>query len=94
MLEGITSTQFYEWVEYAQNEPWFETRADLRMAMLCALIANVNRDPDKQRQPYTVDQFMLHFGASGIKESRQSVDHMVAMAHMMAEAGLGVITYG
>jgi hypothetical protein len=46
---------------YARLEPFGEERADLRMAVLAALIANANRDPAKKREPFTPEDFRLRF---------------------------------
>ncbi len=46
---------------YYSLEPFGEERADLRAAQLACLIANANRDPQKKREPFTVDDFMPKF---------------------------------
>jgi len=40
-------------------EPFGEYRADLRNAMLCSLIANVNKG--KKQRPFKMKDFMLRF---------------------------------
>ena len=47
------------------------------MAQLCAITANMNRDPKKQKKPYTVEDFTF-FGAS--EESKP--EYRAAMAYM------------
>ena len=39
----INSDEFGWWMAYDRIEPFGEERADLRIAQLCALIANINR---------------------------------------------------
>lgn len=63
LLCSISSRQLTEWMAYASIEPFGEERADLRMAIVAALIANANRDPDKRREPFTPADFMPHFEA-------------------------------
>lgn len=50
-------TQLAEWYEYYSLEPFGDERADLRNGILCALIANVNRDP-KRGKPSKPTDFM------------------------------------
>jgi hypothetical protein len=50
-----------EWAEYCTLEPFGEWRDDVRNAQLCALIANVNRDPKRRPEPYAIQDFMLQF---------------------------------
>ena len=35
-----------------------ERRIDARFALVCAVLANVNRDPKRSPQPYAVEDFM------------------------------------
>lgn len=62
MLESITWIQLLEWFDYARLEPFGEERGDSRAAMICAMIANVNRDPKKKATPYSVSDFMPRYG--------------------------------
>lgn len=50
-------SEFLYWIEYEKLEPWGEERDDLRTATIACILANQNRDPKKQRRPYTVDMF-------------------------------------
>ena len=47
---------------YARLEPFGPEADDHRMAQLLALIANVNRDPKRRKQPWTPDDFLLRRG--------------------------------
>jgi hypothetical protein len=60
-------------------EPFGERRADLRMAIVAALIANVNRDPKKQREPFTVDDFMPKFDPIDEPKQMQTWQQQKAM---------------
>ncbi len=57
----MSSAEFAEWMAYYAIEPFGEERADLRMGVLASLIANINRDPKKQREPFTPSDFMPRF---------------------------------
>lgn len=57
----MSSAQLAEWMAYAKLEPFGEERADLRAGIIASVIANVNRDPKKQR-PFKPEDFMPKFG--------------------------------
>lgn len=54
---AISAAEVDEWMQYCALEPFGEWAAWQRIAMLCAVIANVNRNPKKQK-PYTSADFM------------------------------------
>lgn len=58
LLARMPSHELTEWQAYERVEPFGEARADLRMAILAALIANTNRDPKARREPFTPADFM------------------------------------
>jgi len=80
MLVSLSGKQFTEWMAYAELEPFGEERADLRMAILASLIANVNRDPKKKSSPYEVSDFMPKFEK---KEPISKEDAIAAIDAMM-----------
>lgn len=43
---------------FANIEPFGEQRADLRMAIHAALLANIHRDTKKRSEPYKATEFM------------------------------------
>ena len=43
---------------FASIEPFGEQRADLRMAIHAALIANIHRDTKKRSEPYKATDFL------------------------------------
>lgn len=43
---------------FARIEPFGEQRADLRMAIQAALLANIHRDKKKRHEPYKAAEFM------------------------------------
>ena len=50
--------EFVSWCAYFAVEGWPGWRADLRTADLLALLANVNRDAKKQREPFKPADFV------------------------------------
>jgi hypothetical protein len=63
-----------EWAEYFALEPYGEFRADARHAVLCALLANIHRDPKKGRRSTPAD-WMLKFADPAPK--RMSSEEML-----------------
>jgi len=54
----VSSREFTEWLAYYRLEPFGADADDRRMAQLMALIANVNRDPKRRKQPWTPEDFL------------------------------------
>jgi len=71
---------------YARINPFGERRADLRMAMLAALTANVNRDPKKSRA-FKPSDFMPDFS-----REPASADAMLAKGKLLFAAFGGTWT--
>jgi hypothetical protein len=61
MMHRMTSAELSGWLAFSSVEPIGDDREDFRMAMLCSLIANVNRDPAKRAEPFTPMDFIVNF---------------------------------
>lgn len=63
MLESISGVQLTEWMAYADLEPFGEERADLRMAIGTASLANIMYQlwTGKRDAPFKVEDFMPKF---------------------------------
>lgn len=59
MLNSMSSKELADWQAYYTLEPWGDERADLRMGVLCALIANMFRK--KGSRPHKAEEFVLKF---------------------------------
>ena len=57
LLGRLDSREFAEWMAFYRMDPWGEERADVRMAQLCAMYANVNKG--KRGKQYKIEDFML-----------------------------------
>lgn len=89
MLQEIDAVQWAEWREYARLNPFDEERMDIRFAQIAWIIANVNRDPKKQRQPFALEDFVLRFGdapALKAKKKEQTWQEMKAIGFAIANA--------
>lgn len=62
MLEEMTWEQFQEWVTFSSLSPFTADREEYRFAAITQMIANMNRDTKKRRDPYSIDMFVLRFG--------------------------------
>lgn len=68
LYEVLDARELAEWRAYYQLEPLGEERADLRMARICAVLANTH----SSKQTFELTDFLFDFG--GKKE--QSVEEM------------------
>ena len=59
LLQTVDAKELAEWRAFYNIEPFGEEREDLRAAMVCTVLANINRG--KGRPPYRLDDFMLKF---------------------------------
>lgn len=62
MLARMSSAELTEWAVFAELEPFGEERADLRAGIVASVIANVNRDPKKQKKAFRPQDFLPEFG--------------------------------
>lgn len=87
MLRSITAAQLIEWMQYDIIEPFGEWRDDWRSAEIVTMLANVNRDSKKRKDPYKVIDFLPKFGEQEqSKPKHQTVKQQVAIAKLIAAA--------
>ena len=88
MLRSITAAQLIEWMQYDILEPFGEWRDDWRSAEIVTMLANVNRDSSKRKEPYKVTEFLPRFGERSADElkPKQTVQQQVAIAKLIAAA--------
>jgi hypothetical protein len=55
--EDFSSREISEWMAYASIEPFGEGAANVRTGVIASTIANRHRDPKREKQAYTVQQF-------------------------------------
>jgi len=63
----MSAAEFAEWMAYYSLEPWGAEYDAYERALIASTIANVHRDPKKQKQPFKPEQFMRRF-----KEQKQA----------------------
>lgn len=58
LLASMSSSQFAEWMAFASVEPFGEIRQELRHGQHLSLVANINRDAEKRKEPFSAADFM------------------------------------
>jgi len=88
MLRSVTAAQLIEWMQYDILEPFGEWRDDWRSAEIVTMLANINRDAKKRKEPYKVTDFLTRFGERSEEElkPRQTVKDQVRIAKLIAAA--------
>ena len=84
MLRTMTTQQFFEWVVYAELEPFDEVRGDYRAASIVAMIANMNRDIKKHPKALPITDFVLKFGVETTELKKQSWQEQKLIAAQFA----------
>ncbi len=98
LLSELSQRELVEWHCYAELEPFGEPRADYRMGMIAATLANTHRDPKKKATPFQPSDFMPTFepGATVDDEARATRVYAVAReatARMQAVLGVNLPTW-
>ena len=84
LLSRVSSAELTEWMAFYQLEPWGSEIDDLRAGIVASTIANANRDPKKQRKPFTAQDFMPKWGSS--EPARQSPEEHFRILQMWQAA--------
>jgi hypothetical protein len=58
LLTGVSSEDITEMIAFNQLEPFGALQEEFKAGAICAVIANVNRDPKRRANPYTAADFM------------------------------------
>jgi len=86
MLDGISAQTFREWIAYDALEPFGEERADLRMAIETACIANLLKG--KAGRAFKPKDFMPDFSPRP-KQTAEAMNAKLAQFASMMEAYRG-----
>jgi hypothetical protein len=76
------------WAALNASSPLGAYREDLRNAQLCALIGNINRNPEKRPQPFRLRDFLLFPRAGEAPAAEASVETRVKAALVSFAGGL------
>lgn len=88
----MSSSEFTEWRAFYELEPFGDWRADLRVARLTQITAEVNRDSKKRPEPYEVRDFM--WDPEPKKTKRQSHEYIASMCETWLTAHQGKAAHG
>lgn len=80
--------EFAEWIAYSRVEPWGEERADLRAALICKTLADINTP--KGKRPMKLEDFLLKFDQEPKTQSTDEMIGTVAQISAIYEAQEGV----
>lgn len=58
LAERMTSAELTDWAAEFQLQPWGDELDRRQVAIVAAVLANVNRNPDKRPQPYEAADFL------------------------------------
>jgi len=61
LLARIGAAELTEWMAYYNLEPFGDTRADIRSAIVASTVANTARDAKRKPQPFEPREFMPTF---------------------------------
>jgi hypothetical protein len=71
----LDGQELTEWAAYARLEPFGEERADVRAALVCKVVADVNRGPHDA--PYPLTNFLPRYDAmDGWEERMEHIRHL------------------
>jgi hypothetical protein len=81
LLDRMDSRELTAWQLFSAIEPIGDRRADLRAAMIASVLANANRDPDKQANPFELADFLVYQDADDLaeQETRDQQAHMATL---------------
>jgi len=89
MLGRMSSAELTEWMAFYQLEPFGPERGDLQAGIVAATVANVNRDPKKQKRAFEARDFMPSFEGGGGGERREKSPEELRRKWEMVVAAMG-----
>ena len=72
-MAEIDAHEFAEWMAYAYLEPFGPEREDARAGEVAAVIANVNRDPKSNPEPWTPADFFPNLAVEAVRSGQEPV---------------------
>lgn len=75
-----------EWATYYMLDPWGVERLEYMIAIMCSLLANINRDP-REGRIYTPEDFLPRYGANVQTPEQQLETIKLWQAAMEAKRG-------
>jgi superfamily I DNA/RNA helicase len=83
LLERIPSRLLSEWMAYYSIEPFGEARTNYLLAILASLLANMQRDPKKRREPFEPQDFLPELNSTDEEEPHQTWEQQKALLHAL-----------
>ena len=93
-LEAAVSTEdIVEQMAFEQLEPSGPLHLEFMLGQICATVANVNRDPDKKREPWVASDFApalaAHIHANRPANEAVFIDDPEAMSALIKSSVFG-----
>lgn len=86
LLDTMSYPELCRWGLYYREEPFGHWRTDVMLAQICAILANVNRDPKQREKPFTIQDFMLFDKQTEPTEDEGAVIDPNLLAMLFAES--------
>jgi hypothetical protein len=88
-MARVDSWEFTEWQAYDRLEPIGEGRANLILAGLSSMTANINRDREARPEPFGVEDFIPYYVRPPLPPAREPTPAEVADMETRLRAALG-----
>lgn len=82
--------EFNEWMIYEKVEPFGDRRGDIQTAMLMALLANINRNPNSLHR-YSVEDFLPNWEPKQVAFREQSPEEQLMMIRFLQARQNGIV---
>jgi hypothetical protein len=83
----ISAAEFTSWAALEDLDPWGQARDDYRFALLTAVVANSAGSLKKNKQPWSVEDFLLRFVEQRVVPPKpQTADQIEAMLALSVRA--------
>lgn len=81
----MSSKEFSRWMAYDRIDPFGPRRDDLRAGKIAATFAEIHRDRQRHPEPFTADEFAIHFEAPEEEiEEAEAADPDVLLQKVLA----------
>lgn len=94
MLREMSASEYQEWIELWEIDPWGEERIERQIAAIECTYVNANRDRDRHPLPLEVDDFIPKRGVRQEAKPQQSVAEQKQLASTLAAVMRGTIPGG
>ena len=86
MKSRMSAREYNGWMAQYEISPFGPEAEEMRLARLMALLANINRDKNERKDPFTADDFILESmkQSTGKDEEERTEEDEIALAKKIA----------